>query len=322
VGPGDGPGGGPGAGPDDGPGVGPGDGPGEKPKFKPDKGSKMKQLSDYKDDYGLICTKPNGQFDGGDTLANEFTVLYVQALQGNADARLQIILLRESGRWRRHCDVTKWYAGTNRTSRDQLTPLMAFLVAHKPSKDLYWELVRSLACRGFLFAFNTRKNFQYPTLLEHQQKSTPDVDWNYKWKVPDVLGPDIWALLARGAIEQAPNRVIQILFSALLRPILWLGDLQLIGAALVSQYKFKFKAHKGTGRAGIDHDDRNQALKTDVAQRFSPTLLSKVAGLIYGTARPLACFASFWASEEEPPIDKFISLLYSELKPGCGEDKA
>ena len=35
----------------------------------------MKQLIDYLDNYGLVCTSPPA-FDGGDCLANEMTIAY------------------------------------------------------------------------------------------------------------------------------------------------------------------------------------------------------------------------------------------------------
>ena len=273
----------------------------------------MKHLYDYKDQYGLICTRTGNNYDGGDTLANEFTVLYAQVISHQAvDCEKQVNLLRTAGRWIRHPDASKWYSNPECTSRDQLTPLIAFLCVYKPGGHLFRQLCAQLAKRGFLFAFNVRKNFQYPTAELHAQRSTPDVVWNYKWKVPDVLGPDIWAMLARGAIVHAQSRAIQILFSALLRPILWLGDLQLLGAAIVSQYKFRFRAHLGTGRAGIDHDDRNQAIKTHFAANVHTTYIAQLARLIYGTTRPLYCFKSFWAPESEPPIDRFMGLLYGE----------
>lgn len=274
----------------------------------------MKQLYDYKDQYGLICTKSNGQFDGGDTLANEFTVIYaLQHTRNKPEYDRQVALLQPiSGQWIRHCDATKWYSNPECTSRDQLTPVLAFLACTPSAKNLFYSLVKKLATRGFLFAFNCRRNFQYPTLELHQQRSTPDVIWNYGWKMPDILGPDIWAIIARGILQHTRGSVKQILFSTLLRPIIWLGDLQLLGAAIISQYKFRFKVHLGVGRQGIDHDDRNQAIKTHFAKTYTATYLSKLSSMVYGTARPLFCFKSFWSPDAEPPIDKFISLLYGQ----------
>lgn len=274
----------------------------------------MKYLYNYKDQYGLICTKLNGQYDGGDTLANEFTVLYaLQHTRNKPEYSQQAALLQPiPGQWIRHCDATKWYSNPECTSRDQLTPVIAFLSCTSSATNLFYSLVKKLATHGFLFAFNCRRNFQYPTLELHEQRSTPDVAWNYGWKMPDILGPDIWAMLARGVLQHTKGGVKQILFSTLLRPILWLGDLQLLGAAIVSQYKFRFKAHLGTGRSGIDHDDRNQAIKTHFAKTYSPTLLSRLSATIYGTSRPLYCFKSFWSREEEPPIDRFMEMLYDK----------
>lgn len=68
-------------------------------------------------------------------------------------------------------------------SRDQFTGLLCGLIAQNERYFLL-EVGLHWAKRGFLFAYNTRKNGADPY-------KTP-------WKLPDVTGPDLWATFLRG----------------------------------------------------------------------------------------------------------------------------
>lgn len=257
-----------------------------------------KNLSDYLDRWGLVCVS---SLDGGDTLANTFTIAYCQGRCRPTD--LDLLYNKDAKIWVRHPDRTKWYSQPDRTSRDQITPLLIYLAAYGP--EWAWQrLVKSHKQKWFSWAWNTRRNFVYSTLEEHLARSTPDVAWDYAPKTPDFCGPDIWAVYARGWARRSWAG-----WAA--RPVVWLGDLQLVAGAALKLYKWKFRRHLGTGRSGIDHDDRNFALKVHFARHYMPSLLSRLAWAVYGSERPLACFQSFWGAQAaEPPVDQFMKQLW------------
>jgi hypothetical protein len=256
------------------------------------------------DSYGLIGKGT----DFGDSAANTFTALYCGPhLQEEQVKALSWLVL--NGVPRRHPDPTKWYSAINTTSRDQLTPYLIYLASDRPAevglaKAYFKRLAWQHAKRLFLFTWNSRRNFQYPTAKQHAEHSTPDVAWNYAWKLPDVCGPDIWAVYLRGAMT----------YSAWfwpLWPVLWLLDLALVAdtAWLLLQAAGGRKiGPTGRGTATIDHDRRNATLLCHFAARHWPTPLSRLA---WRLQKPYANQAahSWWTQPEEPPIHLAIALL-------------
>jgi hypothetical protein len=101
----------------------------------------------------------------------------------------------------RHPDTDKWYGRPWRFSRDQLIGLLCGLIARR-NRDadvllVGHSLFQKHLLRGFLFAWNRIRNFQYETVGEHLIKSTPDVKWNSKPKMSDITGPEVWGLWIR-----------------------------------------------------------------------------------------------------------------------------
>jgi len=255
--------------------------------------------------------------DGGDSLANEFTVAYCRVIledECQYSHKNRIKKHTINGFYVRHPDPEMWYSLPGRVSRDQITPVICYLAVNKNTKKEFYSLLWEHAKRGFVLAWNTVRNFQYPTLAEHLAKSTPDVAWNPKPKLPDITGPDIWQIWARGLVLHSSNSIEALCKLILFRPIVWLGDLQLLIGAITNRYKWTFKRYLGTGRAGIDHDDRNFALKLHLAATNMPSVLSLLAMAIYGLERPLACFSTFWEiPPEEPPIHVPMSIIYKQM---------
>lgn len=265
-------------------------------------------MSDFIDKFGLVTVKGG---DGGDTHANVFTILYCDKNNGYFDHSVMPYLKGPNNIPIRHPDPDKWYHYEDRCSRDQMIPLLYYLASNRSSAidKRFYELMKLHLKRGFLFTWNTKRNHVYPTLAEHLAKSTPDVKWDYKSKMPDITGPEVWAAWMRGLINRCP--ISPAMTYLLMFPALCLFDIEGLVGSVIKQYKWHFKRKNGTGRDGIDHDDRNHALGVHFANHNSPTPVSWLSKIIYGKERPLYCFKSFWSDQSwEPPIDQFMNKLY------------
>lgn len=240
----------------------------------------------------------NGVYEQGDTCANTFTLLYC-ALHSNVDAGLvngprSLELLTSADGWpRRSPDLSKWHGRAGRCSRDQLTPYLAY-VAIGPDKAFY-SLLWALLKHGMIFANNTRRNFVYDSLAEHRALSTPDVPYRPGWKIPDLLGPDVWQIVARGMALRGPGWARFLAYLPLM-----VLDLQGLGSALLVHCRSR----------KLPSDERNQALKTHFAATYLPTIVSKLSYRIYASTQPIKAFNSFWTQPGEPAIHKCIAELY------------
>lgn len=129
----------------------------------------------------------DGTYDGGDTAAIMGTVDFFDST-----------ILHEMAPWHpvlevpiRHPDESRWYGQPDRYSRDQLIPQICYEIKRQNSDaalallDLYGtntcRLYEAHKRKYFLTAWNTRGNgaLDMPT------------------KMPDICGPEIWALWLR-----------------------------------------------------------------------------------------------------------------------------
>lgn len=233
----------------------------------------------------------NGIYDQGDTCANTFSILYVEPY---VEPSALLVLLTTEDNWPvRSPDDNKWYGRPGRCSRDQLTPYLCYVASQKSTDKYFYSVLKAMSKHAFCFANNYVRNFVYEDEQEHLRKSTSDVKWRPNWKLPDFLGPDIWQIWARGLILR--NGIWNIL-----RPILWLGDLQNFCAVL--PYVFK-------PRVGVT-DERNLGLKVHFAAHFVPTWLSKLTYKLYKSTKPQVAFTRFWTQPGEPAVHIFMNRLY------------
>jgi hypothetical protein len=270
------------------------------------RGSKVNKAYDrYRDSLGLVCK--NG--DGGDTCSNQFAILYCET-HSPFELTLALSYLVRDGVPLRHPDAKKWYGNVNRTSRDQLIPYLCYIASPnrtaKPAiAKLYFQaLAAQHAKRLFLLTWNNRRNFQYPTLAEHLQYSTPDVAWDYSWKLPDICGPDIWACYLRGAMQYwwAARAFYPLL------PIL---DLYLLADTLRIYWQLKvLKRTIGPTHAAktIDHDKKNTTL---LAHQAATHFATPISWLTWKLLKPIARLAarSFYNQPHEPPLYLSIEQL-------------
>ncbi len=248
----------------------------------------MKKWKNYLDENGLVVQRGG---DGGDSLNRTSVVRFLAQILGDMDLMDKVgavaRLSNAYGKYRRSNHEGKWYSEYDRTSRDQLTPVLIYLgyISAGPYPAFNMLFFDHLK-RGLLFTYNTRRNFQYPTLEEHLAKSTPDVKWNYGWKIPDVTGPEFWALYIRG-------------FRAwYLYPLLYFFDLETLIASVIT----RFQKQKD--------DVINHAVVLEYAKVRMDTFVMKLARMI--TPRPLlqSRLDAFFGMDQEPPINE----LYKQLR--------
>lgn len=235
----------------------------------------MKNLKDYIDDFNMIVTQ---QKDGGDSCAYGFAIFYACAVLhkplgvnlGQTQNSYAKALEKEPGRYCRHPDPTKWYSRINTFSRDQMTPLLVYLGLLGFRLRLSRLFIAHLK-RLLLFAWNTRQNNSYPGQA------------TYRWKLPDITGPDIWALYIRG------------FHSRLLYPLLLLFDIQtLIGVLL-----YRFGVVKTTLQM-------NQVLIVDFSNRVMPTPVSWLAKKVYGIDAPIKALEDTFDPDWQPPVNDYL----------------
>lgn len=242
--------------------------------------------------------------EGGDTCSRHFTALYcLPHTQEEADHALN--LLQIAGIPIRHPDTTKWYSSTNRTSRDQLVPYLCYTSAHNRSHFL--KLAYQHAKHLFLFTWNTRRNHVYEHQEDHILYSTPDVEWNYSWKLPDICLLNIWAIYVRGFIQ---HTLTGKLLSPLLYPLLHVLDLHRLADVLlvVAQVSSGRKIGPTYLPNAVDHDMQNLTLGVHHAAHHFPTFISMITWAIYKPYGREAA-VSFFTQPDEPRLDIAINRL-------------
>ena len=243
----------------------------------------MKFWAPYQDYNGLVIQN-NG--DGGDSLnrsAAVWTLLFWNGTTQATEKQLSALACTTKGKYRRNNHPFKWYSDCNRTSRDQLIPLLIYFGSTNKSDQLKAMFIDHCK-RALLFAYNTRRNFQYPTLEQHLRYSTPDVKWDYSWKFPDLTGPEFWALYIRG---------FNIIY---LYPLLMLFDVFTLIGAIVMRFQ-------------KSDDVINHAMTTEYARRRMDTPFMWLARKITSRAWLQARLDSFFGVDREPPINELFRQL-------------
>jgi hypothetical protein len=189
--------------------------------------------------------------------------------------------------WRRAPDFGFWYSDWNRMSRDQTVPLLILMGEKCLYGKLAWYLFGHLI-RLMLFTHNTRKNFQYRTLEEHLVKSTPDVKWDYSWKLPDVTGPEFWAL----EIRAMPKPIRMALW-----PLLCVLDLETFAGSIVRRWL-----------RPENNDVINHTLVLINGRRRCPTPLMYLARKITPRSFLQPRLDSFFSEPGEPSLNTMLYL--------------
>jgi hypothetical protein len=248
--------------------------------------------------------------DGGDTCSRHFTALYCMPHTAEEVANA-LKFLQKNNIPVRHPNTNCWYGRTNTTSRDQLIPYLCFTATpnkanHGLVRSSFLKLAAQHAKRLFLFAWNTKRNFRYPTLEEHLAKSTPDVPFDYSSKFPDICGPNIWAIYLRGFMHYSLPKVARLA----LYPVLCVLDMYELLSVVYLQLQKVIGKHIGpTSQPNtIDHDQQNATLCNHYSAHNYPT---PVSWLSWKMHKPFGLKAadSFFAQPEEPRLDLAINML-------------
>lgn len=254
------------------------------------------------DDFGVITKKQdNGTLEGGDSMANEGTYHSCIIDPYAANAKFNKLEVAP-GVWRRHPDISKWYGETNRTSRDQLIPILTAIAANGLSKRARKFLKQHLK-RGLLFATNTRRNgatrenhgSQYKgngrlsltdkIILKLKIPLLPVTEGfrNHNWKLPDLTLIEFWALLIRACDFR------------LLYPLLMVFDISLF-------FGFLFRKFLKS-----DPDVRNYIMPLLAASYKLPTPFSMLASYLSKEHLDLAALVTeWWSSPGEPEMHKIL----------------
>lgn len=178
----------------------------------------------------------------------------------------------KDGVYIRNPDPTKWYSDPHNVSRDQLVPIMCFQALMSATDEFRENQKRLLlAClkRG-MFSQNTEPNWVDP-----RTESVPK-------KIPDFLGPDLWAIMARSWIRTV--------WFPLALPIILFGDVFLVITALAKVFGPRALDSNGgipkfewPGPNDTDDENINNILQT--TQHLFPTPFSWLARKIYKTFR-------------------------------------
>lgn len=234
------------------------------------------------DGWGLIVKTTSK--DGGDACHKSchfiISNFYSRSLRPSIRDFYQLVidqLKTKSGLFIRHPDPDKWYSETNRFSRDQLTPLLIAMSLMGDKKELLGIFKKHLK-RALLFAWNTRHNWVYLDRGEHFRKH-PEVEYRPGWKLPDVTGPEIWAIYIRG------------FYLVWLYPLLIFCDLFTLGGAIITRLKKK------------RDDVSNHVAICYLASLIMTTPVMRLAYLVNSERDLSEKLRRYWSTaKDEPPL--------------------
>lgn len=232
-----------------------------------------------RDQWGLICKlQTTGVLDGGDTAANCGTYIFCKHLLGegmHAYAKRTFDLLEyQRGHWRRHPNVSRWYAqpGLDRWSRDQSIPIICAMamVDYERARDWY----ENHRTRWFLYMPNNGyKNGVY---------SDSPGDNKKKW--PDPTFGEYFSLLIRACKFTDKYWMLKFL------------DFELLIGSYFRRWFSK------------DRDIRNHVLSVLLANRIQPTWASRRAAKVLPKSY-LIDTITYWfrdRSSGEPPMHEVM----------------
>lgn len=239
----------------------------------------MRDLNRYIDKFGLIVQDVNGNTtgDGGDG-THKTSHLEIALFLNDDPAHPsfeKLIDVQKATPFVRHPDPSKWYSQLDRFSRDQATPYVIALALNKNYKMLFHFFVRHML-HGFLFTWNYVPNWVMPG------------DPGYKKKMPDITLFEFFNVYIRG-FRLYP-----------LYPLLLLGDLEMLGGAIVKRFS------KG-------NDIANSLANVLLAKEIMPTPLSYLARKILKSIVQPKLDSYFKEENMEPPINEYYKPIVGRM---------
>lgn len=225
----------------------------------------------YLDAYAIIVQK---DMDGGDSLQREGMHAFGSKLIAiNFKTELDIVDATprrpaaenaldkfevEPGIYIRHPDPAKWYSNPDTTSRDQLTPVIAYCAAYEDYPRL-WRLFKATLKRG-MFAQNFVRI---------------DEDPNDR-KIPDPMPLSISQFIRAGGWWTAPLYPLLLVFD----------NIDLMGTILRTiPVRFDDDHWLPRWRMDDDVDDNNIIISHLLAAHYKPTPASELSRYLYSITR-------------------------------------
>lgn len=201
--------------------------------------------------------------------------------------------------------VPMWYTDFDRMSRDQATGLLVGLAVTGQTKEIL-RFIMGHALRLFLFTTNVRRNGT--TRTNHGKPIGNGQTRNYTIKLPDLTGPDFWALEIRCLFYSIKGKsfVAKALACLLMIPIqvvlLTILDLDVLVSVIM------FNRSKSDSNV-VD----NLALKVSFAREVAPSLLSAIAYHLINKPKLIDKLNRFFSNPGDPNI---IAKVYTQLYKG------
>lgn len=243
------------------------------------------------DHWNLICQGS----DGGDSANRTSIYLLVKSWENAPDSSLWTKLVSYltrpdyPGILRRHPDPTKWYSDWDRMSRDQTYP---FIMAAKEYGDsnTVWSYILGHFLRLFLFTTNIRNNGATAANDGTIYDPVSGTKWNYGVKLPDITGPDFWAV---------EIRALPTLVGVCLYPLLCVLDLYTLFSAMFLRWY------------NTDQNDViNHVIMSVFNSKYLPTPFTWIMNKFINNASDLnRRLAIFFSGEGQPRMDKLVEGL-------------
>lgn len=258
----------------------------------------MANFDKYKDNNGLLNQiLHTGKLDGGDSAHKTAHYAIYAGLNKNLKDLLDSFnalskLETAPGVVVRNPNKAKWYSNPLMFSRDQATP---YLIAYalRGAKEPILRFMKKHLRHLFLFAFNQKANWQYPTFEEHEAaKARGDIGqnvvWNYKSKLPDITFLEFFGIYIRG-LRLYP-----------LYPILLLSDMETLIGSIVKYFQ------------KTDNDVANGLAVNLLAREIMPTPFSYISRKItklFVKER----MNKYFGVEGEPPLHEYAKEIMENL---------
>jgi hypothetical protein len=245
--------------------------------------------------------------DGGDSANRVGLIHFAHGLQDKKHplfkAHFEAIEFGSSGQYVRHPNPESWTSDLDRFSRDQKVPLILALGMYRTERARLWRMFMFDLKRCFVQT-NTIRNGIWKYRKDHAAKAPHWKEYNYDWKLPDILWPHHIGCYVRSFGK------------SYLYPLLWVCDLFLLIDTFMRVVSSIWN---------VKHDNDTQLVGMLMqAQVIMCTPWSWLAKYLYRLRRHpvgfesdhpgIACFNSHYSYDRHaPPLHRLYEGLIREI---------